>query len=256
MDDADGLFHIRGSCTALAGNLLQRRRQVAVLVQVADDFFGRIADGFTHGDQRQLRTQMIGEGDGGGKEGFKRRFFDVLRSGALEARIQVVIEIIAEVDFIERIGRGLRDFRRFAAVGGVAIRWRGPDLRRTFGRQTSNSARIGAFPLGRAGGRFQNRLVRWLAGTLSIGFEQRLQLFRRELLGAVGGLFQHRVLGDLGRDHVLQLQAIQLEEAYHLHQAWRQRLLLLNPYLQAEETANSWLVPVYHRRGGCCAQLG
>ena len=56
-------------------------------------------------DQRKLGAQMIRKRYRGGEEGFEGRLFDVLRSGAFEARVQIIVEVIAQIDFIEGIGR-------------------------------------------------------------------------------------------------------------------------------------------------------
>ena len=65
----------------------------------------------------------------------------------------------------------------------------------------------------------------------ALGFEQRLQFFGRQLLATLCRLFEDRVLRDLCRDHVLEFQTVQLEQADHLHQTGRQGLFLLDPYL-------------------------
>jgi len=61
-------------------------------------------------------------------------------------------------------------------------------------------------------------LIGSLAGTRGFGFEERLEFFGGQFLDAVGGFFEHRILGDLRLNHVLQFQPVQLEQADHLHQ--------------------------------------
>ena len=46
-------------------------------------------------------------------------------------------------------------------------------------------------------------------------------------------LFQNWILSDLSRDHLLQLQPVELQQADHLDQPGREYLLLLDPNLQS-----------------------
>ena len=68
---------------ALGGDLFERRGAVAVLVQVADDAVGGVADFFVSTTRRQLRMQVIGQRDRRGEEGFKRGLFDDSDAGLL-----------------------------------------------------------------------------------------------------------------------------------------------------------------------------
>ena len=92
------------------GDLLQRRGQIAILVQVADDGFGGVADLVGNQADAQLRAQVVAQGDGRGKEGLERGLFHRFRGGALVAGIEIVVEKRAEIDFVERV-RGGRRFR-------------------------------------------------------------------------------------------------------------------------------------------------
>ena len=62
---------------------------------------------------------------------------------------------------------------------------------------------------------------------IPLRLQQRLDLLRRQFLAAVlDRLFQHGVLGDLLRDHLLQFQTVQLQNRHHLDQPRSQDLLL------------------------------
>ena len=77
----------------------------------------------------------------------------------------------------------------------------------------------------------ENGLIGRLRGPLR--FEDGLHFFGRQLLDAVDRFFQNRILGDLLRDHVLQLQAVQLKDRHHLDESGRQDLLLRDLQLQS-----------------------
>ena len=75
-----------------------------------------------------------------------------------------------------------------------------------------------------------NRLVlaeqKSLMGATTLGFQQRLELFRRNLIFRVERLFQNRIVDDLLIDHLLQLKPVQVKYGHHLNQSRRQDLLL------------------------------
>ncbi len=97
---------LRCVCCAGIGDLFERGREVAVLVQVADDVVGGVAHVFRHHQHAQLRVQMIGQRDRRGKKSFKRRLFDRFGRRALIAGIQIIVEEGAEIDLVERVFLG------------------------------------------------------------------------------------------------------------------------------------------------------
>ena len=229
VDHAQSLGHVGRRMILRRRDLLRRQHQVPVFVQIADDGFGRVADCFGQRHQRELGVQMIAERYRRGKKCLERRLFDILRSRALVAGVQIFVEIGAEIDLVERIGGGFG----FDDLGRLGSRCGFDDGRLRIadgGGFDLRAVGLLAIAVRRPGGDFQNGLIRRFRQPL--GFEQRLQLLRRQLLAAVGRFLQDRVLSDLGRDHLLQLQPVQLEQADHLDQPRRQDLLLLDPDLQ------------------------
>ena len=70
---------------------------------------------------------MVGQRDRRGKESFERRLFDVLRGRALVARVQIIVEEGAEIDFVEGVG-GVSASSNSGAVGdGGEFRRQAPD---------------------------------------------------------------------------------------------------------------------------------
>ena len=111
--------------------------------------------------------QVIGKSDGRGQEGFKGRLLDVFQRGTLEAGIQVLVEILAQIDFIEGIG-GL-------GFNNVRLPEHRPDAGRGIGLDAAQRFHDGAAfavafrGIRGFGGHFQNRLVGGIAGAL--GFQ-------------------------------------------------------------------------------------
>src|SRR6185312_11282662 len=92
--------------------------EIAVFVQVADDGLGGVAHFFRYRLDAQLPAQVVGEGGGGAEKVLKRRPFNVLALGALIAGIEVVLEEVAVVNFLEGIAGG-----GFGGAGvGVGVR--------------------------------------------------------------------------------------------------------------------------------------
>src|SRR6202021_2284603 len=92
-------------------DLFERGGNIAVLVQVADDRFRRVAYLVRHDGDAQLRAKIIAQRDRGGKKSLERRLFDRLGSRTLVSRVEVVVEKGAEIDLVERIG-GRRGFEQ------------------------------------------------------------------------------------------------------------------------------------------------
>src|SRR5580692_7964842 len=133
---------------------------------------------------------MAAQGLGRGKEGFKRRLFDVFRSWAFIAGIQVFVEISAEIDFVEWVGGGLlfQQLRRVGSDdgfgGGFGIAEGGEfDL---------CAVGFTILAIGLITGDFEDGLIGGIS--LALGFEQGLMLFGGQFLPAVGGFFENRVL--------------------------------------------------------------
>ena len=239
---ANGFLDVLQRETFLGRHFFGARKQITVFVQVADHAVGGVPDFFAEGDQGQLRMEVIGKRDRRGKEGFKRGLFDVFGCGAFVTGIEIVVEVGAEIDFVEGIGwRGrLGSFRGGGARGCVDGCVGGGARRALHVFDSSDVGRIDTFGgvcairhvhFHGTGGHIQNRLVGGIGHAL--GFEQRLQFFGRQLFAALSRLFEDRVLGDFRLNHVLQLQTVQLQQADHLHQPGREDLLLLDPYLQS-----------------------
>ena len=120
--------------------------------------------------------EVIGQRDGRGEEGFKRRLFDVLGGRALVTGIEIVVEIRAEIDFVKRIGGGRR-LGRFGSGGAGRYFARLSWLCFCQFRSRENGCRILPFRSGlraigyidfhRARGHFENRLVRRIPHPLS-----------------------------------------------------------------------------------------
>jgi hypothetical protein len=111
--------HIGRLVLAGGRDLVGRKHQVPVPVQVADDGLRRVPHRLGQGDQGKLRMQMIAERDRGGEKRLKRRLFDVFRSRTLVAGIEILVKVGAKIDFVEGIRGGFRvrqlgRFRRHA----------------------------------------------------------------------------------------------------------------------------------------------
>ncbi len=236
LHDPQAFLHFLHRMLAGFGDLFERGREIAVLVQVADDVVRRVAHLLRHHQHAQLRMQMIGQRDGRGKKGLKRRLLDRLRCRALVAGIQIIVEKGSEIDLVERIffgfllgdlafGRAEAPRRRPARQARHRIELRSRS-RRCLGNSRGD-LRLRA----RAVHRLENHLIGWLGDAL--GLENRLHFFRRQLLDAVHRFFENRILGDLLRDHVLQLQPVQLKDRHHLDQAGCEDLLLRDFQLQS-----------------------
>ena len=132
----------------------------------------------------QLPEEVIGQRHRRGEEILNRGLLDFLVIvGGAEAGVEVILEIGAEVDFVEGV------FLFFLA----------------FGDGLGFDGAVAVF--------FCARDI----------VEQRNVLFQ---------LLENGILGDLGLDHLLQLQLVQGEHADHLHQPGRQDLALCD--LKAE----------------------
>jgi len=129
----------------------------------------------------QAGMQMIGKGDGRGKESLKRRLLDVFQRGALEARVQILIEIFTQVDFVKRICclgfPGHRSGPVSPAIGIGSV-WTLACASRLEPLSASLSGKIDGL-----GSYFQDGLISGVAGALS--FQERLKFFRRQFLAAV-----------------------------------------------------------------------
>ena len=181
---------------------------------------------------------MVGQGNWRGKKRFEGRFFNRFRCRTFVARVQIIVEEGAEIDFVEWIFVGFL-CRDFGLGGGRCCGW----FRRRFDgsrrgtvevkpgirfRAIRRNSRLGGC---RSIHCFENGLIRRLRGTLR--FEDCLDLFGRQLLHAVERFLEHRILGDFLRNHVLQLQAIELKDRHHLDESGRQDLLLRDSQLQS-----------------------
>ena len=114
-------------------DFIERRRKVAVLIEVADDRVRDLTDRFGADAHAQLPREVIGQARRRGEELVERRFLDFLvlaARGALRARVEVLPEERTEIEFIKWVGCGsFRNFFRFlfeerfvgVAVGGDAI---------------------------------------------------------------------------------------------------------------------------------------
>src|SRR5437870_5174777 len=87
-----------------SGDFLQRGRNIAVLIEVADDRLRRVTDAVGNQANAQLRPQMIAQSNGSRQESLKGRFLYRFRGRTLVAGVEVVVEERAEIDLIERIG--------------------------------------------------------------------------------------------------------------------------------------------------------
>ena len=155
---------------------------------------------------------MTGEERKVSNEGFST----VLRRGALVSGIEVLVEIRCRnrsrrTDPIPSLVPRRCDFRRLRHFGGCR-RHRCPV--QTHAVRKDSILRFGGNQVIRIVHRFADGLV---GGFLdAFGFEDRLDLFRRQFLAAFRGLFEHGVLGDLRDDHVLQLKPVELKHRHHL----------------------------------------
>ena len=91
-------------------DFVQRRRQIAVFVQVADDRFGRVADLFRDQADAQLRPQMVAQRHAEPKGTSRTTAFRPIPKPGSYTRVQIVVEERAEIDLIERVG-GRRSVR-------------------------------------------------------------------------------------------------------------------------------------------------
>ncbi len=131
LDHGQRLFHVFHGIVAGLRDFVERRRQISVLVEIADDPFRDFAHRFRADADAQLPFEVVGEARGRRKELIERRFLDLFLfpvGGAFGARIQVLREKGAEIEFIEGIGRlRLGHFFRFLleeSLVGVTFRRR------------------------------------------------------------------------------------------------------------------------------------
>ena len=110
------------------GDLIERGRQVTVLVQVPDDGFRDFANHLGADRDAQLPAQVVGKALRGREKFLKRglfRFFALAACRALGARIEVLIEERAEIEFVERIRGGsfgnFLDFLLQKRFVGIAV---------------------------------------------------------------------------------------------------------------------------------------
>ena len=159
-------FDLFRSVIAHAGDLFERRGQIAVFVQVADDRFGGVANILRKQADAQLGVQMIAQGDRRGQKRLEGGLFDRFRGGTLVAGIQVIVEKGTEVDFVEGVGGG----RRFDGIGRGRLRhW----LRQRL--------------FGQSGKRFRAQIGRTLAGdAVGVGGVVRDGRFQNLLVGGIG----------------------------------------------------------------------
>ena len=232
---AQCLFHLRCRAPVRFRDLLERRGQTPVLIQIADDVDRGVAHGFGHHQHGQLRLQMVGKSYRGGEKRFKRRLLDGFRRRALIAGIQIIVEERAEVDFVERIlvraglgCLGRLNYRRSCHT--VHECFEGDRFGLIHGHNLRHFARAVCFGGCSIAERIEKGLVRGVGNALV--FKQRLDFLGGQFLAPVRRFLQHRVLRDLLNDHVLQLEAIELQDRDHLDQARGQNLLLRDLELQ------------------------
>ena len=104
------------SLLAARGDLVERRRQVPVLVQVADDRLGGVADRVrTAPGRSSWERRWSAERDRRREKRLEGRLLDGFRGRALVAGVEVVVEERAEIDLVERVG-GRLVFDRFRAL--------------------------------------------------------------------------------------------------------------------------------------------
>ena len=105
------------------GQLFLARRQIPVLVQIADDELGRIVQVAIEAQSSQLPRQVIGQSRGLGEKVFKRGLFAVfvLRLRAI-AGVEIILEVRAEIDLVEKsLGRGGRFLDAAGRILGAAL---------------------------------------------------------------------------------------------------------------------------------------
>jgi len=181
---------------------------------------------------------VIGQRDWGRKESFEGRLLDGFGRGTLVARIQVFIEESTEVDFVEGILVGflIRNFGfgRWRRGGWFGGRFNGREGGAVVIKPGIRFRSIGGDSRLNGGGAiygFENGLIGRLGGALR--FENGLHFLGRQLFDAIERFLEHRVLGDFLRDHVLQLEAVQLKDRHHLDESRSQDLLLRDFQLQS-----------------------
>ena len=121
-------FHIVHRVVARSRQFIERRGQVAVFVQVADDPIGDFSHRFGADADAELPGQMVGQILRGRKELIEGRTLNVFAfaaGGALGSGIEILRKEGAKIEFIEGIGFGLlRNFFDFfleKGLVGIAI---------------------------------------------------------------------------------------------------------------------------------------
>ena len=103
LDQAQRLFDLLDRPRPHRGDLVHRRDQVAVVIEVADDGFADFADGVVGGLQRELPFEVIGQRRAGRERVLDRRqLFDFLRRARAIAVVEVVAEEVLVVGVVPR----------------------------------------------------------------------------------------------------------------------------------------------------------
>ena len=97
------LFHHRQRDRFALGKFLDAGTEIPVVVEIADHRFRGRSQALVQHFDAQLRSQMVPEVDGIGKERLKRGTFGLFGSGSPIAWVEVIVEKFAEIDLFERV---------------------------------------------------------------------------------------------------------------------------------------------------------